>query len=396
LEVEMDGTEYEAHIGELKQRMAGLRKLMDSFHTNWLRLVGEALVSWYESTMKKVVTEQYHLVETLGPAGTMALKERFIGLLQGTVPAVKERLSEPVFWLHKQERLQLSDPLAKVDAYSVDQSGFLSLMRGELATLFGRLSTFLRVNGFSTPKEVREAENPKSNFPHIAALNTQREVVETIAGYAGFHSELIRAAARVAELEKQWAAAVAQDRELQKQRRIEQAKKNALDVWENAFSRGFGQDIDWNKAWDKADNYWGDHDEWGDRYDAWLIDASPKAGEDDFETFLVNTGNQEKYERQIKRVWKIGLLKSVFRQLGKSQWEAWIQQLIDEQVAMRIIANEFPSYGSLLEHYREHICRDCSRYLEEKEETCEVCDKCDECCKCYAENSEEDEEVDVD
>ena len=301
----MDITGYETQIDALKKRTDELRQSMDSLHKDWLRSISEALVSWYECAMKQAVREQYHLVGTLGTAGMLALKERFVGLVQGTAPAVNERLSEPTFWSHKLESRELSGPLAKEGVYSLNQSGFLALMRGDLAILFGRLGIFLRENCFITPKDVSEAETQKGNFTQIVGLCSKHELRGITASYAGLHAELISETVSLLELERQWVEAVAHEQELQERRRIDLAKNTALDIWENAFSRGFGLDIDWNKAWDKAFHYSMGHDEWDDRYEAWLIDTSPKDGEDAFEVFLVSTGNVDKYERQVKRLWRL-------------------------------------------------------------------------------------------
>src|ERR1043166_5861137 len=139
------------------------------------------------------------------------------------------------------------------------------------------------------------------------------------------------------------------------------------------FGLGPGKDIDWEKAWDEAETHWDDHDPWSRRYLRWLINTGPVQSEDGFQTFLRKTGNEMRYDGDIRRAWKAGLLKSVLEQVGKAKSEAWIQQLIDEQAAKRRLVNEYAFYLSVLDDYREQICRACSRYAEEP---CSACKQC--------------------
>ncbi len=146
----------------------------------------------------------------------------------------------------------------------------------------------------------------------------------------------------------------------------------------------FGDDIDWKRAWRRAENYDTNDFEWVIQYKEWLIRSSPEAGNDSFKIFLAETSNSTKYEQYVRRVWRIGLLKAVLRQLGKSQGEQWIQRLIDEQVANKAIPDHpyYDSFGAVLDHYWEHICRECSKYSQP--EPCRTCNRCENCCKCYA------------
>lgn len=389
----MDGVDYAAQIDALKRDVAGVRQQMEGAHKAWLMSVSDALVAWYETTVRDTVREQYRHAAALGQAGVLRLKERFVAFLQDTPALVTAGLSEPQCWTHKLEPDQITGKIAREDAYDLGQPWLTAVLRDGMAALFGRLGTFLSEAGFAVPEAVSEASDPRTALGQTKVLCSRPNPASALARYAGQHVKLIGIVRRMASLQAEWGEALARERQLQEQRRIEQERGGALALWDNAFSRSFGETIDWEKAWDKADRYWDDKDEWGPLYEEWLIEARPKEGSDDFEAFLTATGDMEKYERQVKRVWRVGLLKAVLRQLGKSQPEPWIFQLLDEQIAQRSAADEHDSYQSLLDNYREHACSECSAYCEDG--TCYDCDRCDDCCVCGAEGFE-DQDDDVD
>jgi len=141
-------------------------------------------------------------------------------------------------------------------------------------------------------------------------------------------------------------------------------------------------EIDWERAWRKAENYDDNDFEWEILYEEWLKRNSPKEGKDSFKVFLADTASHEKYEQHVRRLLRVGLLKAVLRQLGKLQGEPWIQQLVDEQVATKSISDHphYDSFGGLLDGYWLRICQQCSRHSES--DLCPTCNNCEGCCKC--------------
>jgi len=205
--------------------------------------------------------------------------------------------------------------------YYVDHSGLIHSIREGAALLVGRLGDLLREDGLGISETIILAESPKTNLEQVKSICSSEDVRLALTKYSSLNERLIEEAKHLVQIGRQ----------------------NALEIWDSAFTQCLGQHhtIDWDDAWDGAEtffvSYTDDDGEWASNYKKWLLSEDTKTDEDDFETFLQLTGNEQKYERHVRRILRVGLLRSAMEQLGISEPTAWLFRLLDEQVAKGVI-----------------------------------------------------------
>jgi hypothetical protein len=378
----MELDRFDLQIQRIERDYLAICKRMRIVCDALLELVLNTVSDWYECTIRAVVSESYEHVEQIGNEAIVNLKSQYLKLREITASKLKRELLECGFWSHEKPLIGIvNDTHPEKEARSENR---VVLLVTRISSFSDQLFALLHEFGFQTDRFKYEFQVS----PRIRA---------SLAAYSDLEIEAVKLKVAAHDVEAARGRAIAQEQERQERQKKEDAKRCAVERWDNAFNTGHA--IDWKQAWDGVgcQSRFSEID-WGDEYVRWLETNYRKDGDNSFYTFLSQRPDIEKFHRHAKRVWKYYLSQNVMSQLGISEWQPWLEQLIEEQVANRNLELAYESFNSDLVHYEQWSCPKCSKCRDVF--ICGYCEQCNNCCTCYdylspsdADDDEEDEEI---